>query len=234
MGYAGTVGSGRVCAGKLAMKIKKRLLVTGNMRSGTTWMTHALRAVDIDCQHECMGEDGTVSWFFAIDAKRYPFNPNNTPKGRTAHVGEGRRRDYKFEHIVHLVRDPIKVIGSMVAIMPTAEQVWLAENGVISANIDRKTPKLLRMMQAWYAINRQVEKDCTYRARLEDVVTSEGWEELMSEFTEDVPLLPLVPVKNSSRGIFKAKKITFGQMAEQDYTLAKNIASMARKYGYKY
>lgn len=219
------------------MKITKRLLVTGNMRSGTTWMTHALRSIDIDCQHECMGEDGTVSWFFAIDASRYPFNPNNTPKGRTAHVGEGRRSDYRFARTIQLVRHPLKVIGSMVKIMPIAEQVWLAENSIITASIDRKVPKMLRMMQAWYRINKLVEKDADHRIRLEDVTNPDGWNLLLYYIgyrTLKHPLEPLpdIPVKNASRGVFKAKTITYADMAAVDNRLTKNIERMAQDYGY--
>jgi len=217
----------------MTAKKKKKLLVTGNMRCGTTWMTHALRAVGLDCQHECMGEDGTVSWFFAIDAPSYPFNPRNTPKGRTAHVGEGRRSDYRFEHVVHLVRDPLKTLGSMMKIMPRKEQEWLDDNGMLDMGAE---PKLLRMMQAWYLINTEVEAIATYRIRLEDVTnrSKNDWDKFMREIDWPSKGVPSVPVKNASRGIFKATRLIWHDLHELDPVLADKIAEMARRYGYAY
>jgi hypothetical protein len=218
-------------------KKKVELLVTGNMRCGTTWLTHALRHIGMDVMHECLGRDGTVSWFFSIDHPWYPQHPNNTPRGRTAHTGEGRRSDYKFEHVVHLVREPLKTLGSMQSIMQRSEQAWLMEAGIIPQDLEG--PKLLRMMHAWYNINARVEKDADLRIRLEDMQPRRdvGWGNLMRLLRKQGRPLggtprPSIPVKNASRGIFKAKKVTWKQMAELDGTLAANIEKMADRYGY--
>jgi len=213
-------------------KIYKRLLVTGTMRVGTTWMTKALWANDIDCQHECMGEDGSVSWFFSIDAPSYPYNPHNAPARRTAHVGEGRRNDYEFGTVVHLIRDPLKTIGSMVSIMTTHEQQWLVDNGVIES-MECK-PKLLRMMQAWYNQNTEVETIADMRFRLEDLVKKqELWDKLGRSMKTKLTL-PDIGVRNASRGIFKARIFVAQDLVNADKTLANNIFKKARRYGYDY
>jgi hypothetical protein len=213
-------------------KKHRLLLVTGNMRCGTTWLTHALRSIELDVMHECLGADGTVSWFFAVDHPWYPQHPNNTPRGRTAHTGEGRRRDYRFDHVVHLVREPLKTLGSMQSIMQRSEQTWLTEAGFIPEDLEG--PKILRMMHVWYNINRSVEKEADLRIRLENLQPRNdvGWGNLMRELKFGSTPLPRIPVKNASRGIFKAKKVTWKQMSELDEKLTRSIQSMAVRYGY--
>lgn len=206
----------------------KELLVVGNMRCGTTWLTHALRHIGMDVMHECFGEDGSVSWFFTLDHHWYPAHPNNTPRGRTAHIGEGRRSDYQFDHVVHLVRDPLKTIGSMCSIMQKVEQEWLAEIGIV--DMEAK-PKLLRMMQAWDGINQKAEYS-DMRISLEAMETKD-WARLMKLLGRKDPY-PDIPVKNASRGIFKAKQVTFQQMRDLDPKLTQAILKRARRYGYKY
>ena len=63
--------------------IHKRLLVTGTMRVGTTWMAKALMLNGLDCPHERLGAYGCVSWFYFTDAPNYP--------SATAHKHDGRR-----------------------------------------------------------------------------------------------------------------------------------------------
>jgi hypothetical protein len=210
------------------VKTRKQLLVTGTMRVGTKWTMHALRANGVDVRHEGFGEDGTVSWFFSIDAPS-PYNLPTAPGRSTrAHVGEGQRSDYEFETIIHLVRNPLKVIGSMVTAMLTCEQQWLMQNGMIE---DTK-PKLLRMMQAWNNINAEIEKIADYRVRLEDWTTEQRlWDKLGRRMKRKL-VLPAIPVKNASRGIFKAKIVTVEDLVRQDVLLTKNIIKRARKYGY--
>lgn len=212
------------------MKIKRELLVTGNMRTGTTWLTHALQCIGMDVMHECLGSDGSVSWPFALDWHWYCERPNNAPKNRTHHIGEGRRSDYSFKHVVHLVRDPIKTIGSMVSIMPTIEQNWLAEQGIIDMEA---RPKLLRMMQAWHAINARVEAQTDFRIKLERMQPDDDrdWRRLMKLLDRRDPL-PTLPPKNTSRGIFKAKTITWDDLLDTDQRLAGAIMKMGKRYGY--
>src|SRR5210317_297718 len=99
-------------------KIRKNLLVIGSGRCGTTWLSQTLQAAGFDVKHECVGDHGTVSLFFQVDADWYPFVPWVAKEpGRVAHVGE-RRSDFVFDHVVHLVRHPLEVAASMQSIIP--------------------------------------------------------------------------------------------------------------------
>jgi len=85
---------------------RRRLLVTGCGRSGTLYASRVLQAVGLDVRHEMpvppngvVGEDGIASWYMAVGDPRPPYGPS------AAH--------YEFGLVVHLVRDPLKVIPSV-------------------------------------------------------------------------------------------------------------------------
>jgi hypothetical protein len=107
-------------------QFKLPLLVTGNGRSGTTWLAKTFQKAGIDCPHEHCGEQGTVSWYFYRDSDWHPYHVSHRPVGRVIHVGE-RRGDFNFDNVVHLVRHPLKVIGSMSRVMSMTDHQYVAE-----------------------------------------------------------------------------------------------------------
>lgn len=97
--------------------IRKRLLVTGCPRSGTTYISQLLGMLNIDCAHERMGADGTVSSFFNVEDEVVDYI---VPDAYEAPFSE-----HEFERIVLLVREPWACIHSMRANLPMATWDWL-------------------------------------------------------------------------------------------------------------
>lgn len=213
----------------MAKKISKPLLVTGNARSGTTWTRNALKSIGLDIEHEAMGADGTVSWFFAMDHDWYPYLPHESPKGRVAHQEDGRRRNYVFDHVVHIVRNPPHTIGSMTSIISATSQQWASE--VIGFDIDMK-PKMLRMMHIWNGINSQIEKDgFDLRVNIERM-EDRDWPKLMKLIGRKGTPYPVLKARNASSGYRKARECSWEIMEALDKKLTKEIYKKAKRYGY--
>lgn len=213
------------------MSRRKRLLrIVGNSRSGTTWLSRVLRAEGLDVRHEICGKDGTVSCFFFVDWDWYPLSPSTPPKGLIAHQTE-RLSDYRFEHTWHVVRHPLRTIGSIWSTMGTQHQLWLEDIGLLPGDLK---PKLLKSMYAWHRVNLHCERIADWTFRLEDAVRGqEVWRHMMHTLGRETTRRPRIPVTNRSRGIFAAKKVTWSTMRRLDPDLASQIQGMAEHYGYR-
>jgi hypothetical protein len=204
-----------------------RVRVIGNSRSGTAWFTKVLKAAGLDVGHEFVGPDGTVSCYFFIDTPRYPVSPTTSPVGKVAHVGE-QYSDYQFDVTLHIVRNPLKCIGSIWSTMQTQHQLWLEEFKVIPEGLK---PKFMKSMFTWLAVNKLCEKEADFRFQLEEV--SAKWPKICKLLGLPKQRLPRIPVTNKSRGIFLAKSITWRDMQKMAPAKCAEIARMARRYGYK-
>jgi len=204
--------------------------VIGNSRSGTTWLTRVLRELGKDVGHEYVRKDGTVSCFFFIDCEWYPYNSEPFSRGLIAHVNQ-RLSDYRFEHTVHLVRHPLKAISSIAKTAGTEHQLWLEEHKIVPKGLK---PKLLMAMHIWEGVERACRRRTRHLFKLEELVKGElEWRRFCK--TVDLPKvkLPPIPVTNASRGIFKAKKISWTDLYVLDAKLAERIEEIAIAfYGY--
>lgn len=211
-------------------KQRCKVLVTGNARSGTTWFCKVLRKAGLDVRHEYMGSDGTVSCFFFKRTPRYPFTPSAPPAGKISHQGE-RHEDYKFDVKIHLVRNPLKSIGSIWGTMFTAYWDWHEEFKVIPKDLK---PKFRKSMHAWHNVNLGCEKICKHRIRLEDISKGKGWKDICKWLNLPEQPMPVVPAMNKSHphGMFPARKVTWKDMRKCDTEMAAKIAKMAIRYGY--
>ena len=80
-----------------------KLLVTGCGRSGTTYTSALLQAMDLDIPHEAVGKDGAASWKQIVS-------------GTFVYLGKNRSVTIDgsgFDRIIHQVRHPLKLITSM-------------------------------------------------------------------------------------------------------------------------
>lgn len=219
--------------GKLdAHRFRLPLLVTGNGRSGTTWLARTFKAAGIECPHEHCGQHGTVSWYFFADSNWHPYHVSHAPKGRVIHIGE-RRSDFRFEYVVHLIRDPLKVIGSMTRVMSMTDHWYAVDNRAYDAELymNKQASRLLKTMHMAYGIWSRVLGNCDMTIRLEDV--PEKWPHLMMMLGQDRKLpMPELPPSNKSSGIYKAKVVTYSMLEKEDYRLAKHIARIANRFDY--
>ena len=133
-----------------------KVLVTGCPRSGTTFVSRLLcTKYGLDMPHEKMGEHGTVSYAFAVDAEEYLW----------CHEGE-RRRDFDFDLIFHLVRDPLACIGSLTVMMHMLSPFFEAHLGEL-----RGASEIQQCADVWIRWNKLVERQAHFRVRVEDIPT---------------------------------------------------------------
>jgi hypothetical protein len=171
-----------------------------------------------------------VSWYFFTDSAWHPYHVSHAPKGRVIHIGE-RKSDFRFEYVVHLIRDPLKVIGSMSRVMSLTDHAYAIDNGVYDIVGDSKVSRLFRTMYMAHGIWQRVLGNCDMTIRLEDV--HKKWPQLMTMLGEDRKLpMPILPPTNKSSGIYKANVVFYDDLIKEDRLLARSIARIATRFGY--
>lgn len=219
---------------KSADRFKLPVLVTGAGRSGTTWFSRTLQAAGLDAPHECCGQHGTVSWYFWADNDWYPYQVWRKPEGRCVHVGE-RRSDFEFHSLIHMVRDPLKVIASTRAVMLTSDYAYAEATGAIPPDLQaptRKELKLLRTAHMVYNICIEVENQHPdLRLPLEQAPRK--WSQVMKLFGWD-PKTPMPELPPAHRGTgYRTPQLTsYPEIEKLDYKLSRSLRRMAKKFGY--
>lgn len=79
----------------------KPFLILGHPRSGTSYMATLFQIFGLDVLHEAIGKDGISSWGYVTwHLPPYRFDGHS-------------RLDFQFEHIIQVVRNPIKTVASV-------------------------------------------------------------------------------------------------------------------------
>lgn len=198
-----------------------RILITGNPRSGTKSMSRMLTELGFDVPHEAEGKDGVSSCFYI---KPMPKNVSYPREKSTAwrHPNE-RFNPTRFDTIIHLVRDPLDCIPSMVGVVGTGHQQWLDKMGIVSYGL---RPKLLWAMKAWLASNLCVEELVpTQRIHIEDVP---------KDWIEGFPRPHFLEHVNRSTGYCKRERTSWEELSKLDEETSLKIHRMAVRYGYRY
>lgn len=200
------------------------LLISGTGRSGTTSMSVALMKSGIDVRHEQVGSAGTSTHFFHSDSDWYPFFPWN--KG-AAHIGE-RKSDFVFEAQVHVVRDPLRCIGSMMTMFAGLDLEFLQDTGLIPMEVGMR-PKLHWCMHTYYAVNKAYQETADAVCKIED--TEKTWKCITKVLGSSISWPGIAPQRRGT-GYKTPKKLSYRDLENEDRILTRNISSMARKYGY--
>lgn len=199
-----------------------KVLITGSPRSGTKSMSISLRKMGIDMPHEKMGEDGTVSCFFFMNAEWYP----RGDYGPT-HVGDGVPSNYDWWLKIHLTRHPLKCIASMRSIVGKDHQQWFNQYHIVPDEYMK--PKLLLCMKAWYEQNYLMIKDKSMnRLMIEKVSTAK----LTKLFMRDMSDFKLVH-SHKATGYLTPKPLTWSMLKKVDPVLTVKIKMLSNKLGYK-
>jgi len=214
----------------MATRFKLPLLVTGNGRSGTKTTSMMLRKAGFDLPHERCGKLGTVSWYFFTDSDWHPYPKESSG---IVHLGE-RRSDFEFNRVVHLVRNPLKVIGSMWNGMTLTNHRFVADNAPelypMEVHLSRSS-RLLKTMFMSYAVWMKSIEQADFTVNIESIQAK--WPALMKALGADKNTeMPELVVSNKSRGIYKARIVTYDDMEREDARLSKRIAKLASKFGY--
>ncbi|HKJ89388.1 MAG TPA: hypothetical protein VKA48_12895 [Gammaproteobacteria bacterium] len=140
------------------MRERRHVLVTGAPRSGNHTASRYFRWQGRDVPLLQMGEDGSCSWLLFREHQvvhrpdwRYPV----------------RRRDYEFDRVLHLVRDPIKVIRSLSQMLcPGADLPHVHWRFMADLGVPLPQDRLGAALVLWTTVVAGVEADET--VRLED------------------------------------------------------------------
>lgn len=206
-------------------KQKKLVLVTGYCRSGTKTMSHFFKLCGLDVPHEYVGEHGTVSCLFHTDS---PYNIDKyVGGGHQAHENQ-RLRDYEFEHVIHLVRNPLLAIPDQAKVYSRSHIEWLDQVKIVPATVK---PRLLHAAIAWVTINQKVEQIADFRMQIEN--RSRAWPTLRKMLGIERKDEPVVKPMNNASGIFKSEPTTIAALKALSPDVGHEVMLLARKYGYR-
>lgn len=195
------------------LRTEVRCLITGCGRSGTRYIARLLSAAGLDIGHETMGKDGIASWLLAVDAGYAGYGP--------------LRRFFRFQTILHQIRDPLSVISSMQTTRIASWQ-YICRN--IPCSLDE--PLLLRCAKYWKYWNLKAESIATWRYRIEEI--DRIWGELCERLA--IPVNPAVLATtqrtiNTRAGAYQ--KIGWDDLMVLDKSLCLSIQEQAVRYGYE-
>ena len=202
---------GSVDAG--AVREERQLLITGCARSGTAYVARVLRDCGLDVGHEKDASFGLVSWPMTVDTPQRLWGP---PSGR-----------YRFKHIFHQVRHPLKTIASFHLANELSWRYVFKHIPEIKLN----DKMIVRCAKYWVYWNLKAEKRAEWTYRVEDM------EKALPEMSRrlGVPLDASV-LKNISKHYHQRPyhvhltwEILHRTLKEELYT---KVVRLAERYGY--
>lgn len=196
-------------------KISRFILITGSCYSGTEYTSKFLIASGLDIEHEYMNSQGCVSWLMTSRLKTTPWGPLSI--------------NYKFDHVFHQVRDPLKVIQSVYNFFPVDLWHWIYD---VVPEIKSSDSLIVRSAKYWYYWNTLAESQAEWTYRIEDFDSKykEMGERLGLGFDEDI--LRSIS-KNTNKKSGSTKAISWDFLKENlDSDLFEKICTLAEHYGY--
>lgn len=208
--------------------MEQRLLLTvATARSGTLYAARVWKAAGVDVQHEATGAAGCVSCFMAVD-ERPPLDKTAIHEN-AKHADGSTFAGYRWQHLFHQVRHPLKVIGSNATTMSKIDREWMAP----ILDLDPKMPKVLWCMHytlKWNQLCEARNPSFTYQLEHFDHV----WMRLLNMMR--LPQIPFPHHVNkrthASSGIRRAKQLTWDDLRKLDSKLTDALQAMALRYGY--
>src|SRR5262245_26173589 len=135
------------------------VLFTGCPRSGMAYISTVFQKCGLDVRHETPGGTGIASWLLTVPLDNVP------ARGKFyTHYVPGLNQ-YRFQHIFHQVRDPLKTISS---IAQDFRGSWQFISDLIP-EIDPYHHPLYNSVKFWYYWNLKAEKLAEYTYRVEDI-----------------------------------------------------------------
>jgi hypothetical protein len=198
-------------------RIRKTLLITGCARSGTNYITKALKKTGILIGHESVRRDGVSSWLMAVDAQQVP---------------EGDpRSDYKFDHVFHQVRHPLKAISSLYFTHLPGNPTWeyILEH---APEIQADDSHFVKCAKYWYYWNLKAEEEAEWTYRIEDI--DQLWDEFGQRIRKKINRKEVEAIPKDANSLGPREcDFTWADLKTQiDEDLYFNIQNLAEKYGY--
>ncbi len=193
-----------------------------------------------------MGKDGISSWLFGAESSTVPWGPSPSA--------------YRFDHVTHLVRDPLSAIPSIATFKRSA---WDYISRHIS--VDASDSLLVKSAKYWLYWNGMIERKADLRLRIEEMpgaLKSLGdriGEPLAIPAMDEIPrdlntrrygrLFSSLETRCLRFGLVRHSKtiqallsklpssyddITWADLKVLDHDLAKEVYEKALEYGYLY
>lgn len=188
-------------------------LILACPRSGTSYTNKVLLGHGLDFTHEqTHGADGAIGWQYVADGKY-------SDKA-------GHRSDRLWDVVLHQVRNPLDVIGSMAT---HSQQLW----DFIASEIDgfpRKDQPIKRRMRFWIEWNRRAEAMASYTYKVEDI----GYRGDTDRVLGNILGIEMCDTGHSRTTNTRRHAIlTMADLRRASKGMAKEIELLARRYGYK-
>ena len=188
-------------------------LILACPRSGTTYTNKVLRGHGLDFTHEqTHGADGAIGWQYVAE-------------GRYSDKA-GHRSDRLWDVVLHQVRNPLDVICSM---QSHSAQLW----DFIASEIDgfpRADQPIKRRMRFWLEWNRRAESMASYTYRVEDVGCGKATDKTLGDILG-------IEMRETGQSRTTNKrphaKMTMTDLRRASKGMAKEIETLAARYGYK-
>ncbi len=217
---------------------RKRLLITGCGRSGTLYATEVWRSLGLDIRHErpipphgSMGRDGVASWFMTVDDPNPPFGPSAA--------------GYKFDLVLHVVRDPLKVIASVAQFIlrkglssPKYIERYAPETRLNARErtLEPKQQFILRAARYWYHWNLLAQAKADKIVQVEQLIPAlPGLCELLGVAFRS-GLADRISKHTNARWQYVREDpwiVEWTDIETLDPNLCKNIFCLAASYGYQ-
>lgn len=183
-------------------------LITGAGRSGTKYMSTALKMCGMDMPHERLGKDGIVSSFYCFDTSYYP---GKHPVPRP-----------DFDLILHQVREPLASIAS---IQTGHSWKWTCQ----FLPVDEGAPLLTKCAYNWLVFNVGAERQARHTYRIEAL--EDEWPILQEIIGFDAPYST---VADLSRTIHSREHddVTWRDVKRAAPEIYDSIREAGRRYGY--
>ncbi len=197
------------------------LLITGCARCGTTYISQVLNKCGLDVPHEKMGAHGTVNWIMAVPADYTPMAYD------FRYCCAPGLNHYRFQHIFHQVRDPLKSISSIAVDL---DPIWDFVGGYIQ-EVDMAHPTIINAARYWYYWNLKAEKIAEWTYRIEDI--DHVWKEFCRRLGYPLDKSNLKRVQRNTNSGKVSHRVTWKALKRMlEPELYNNIVKMARRYGY--
>ena len=207
------------------MNLEREILITGCGSSGTTYISRLLQINGLDSSHDSgYGSDAIVT---------------NACNGNEVYIYEFEKfgiKEYvkfkvnimEFKKIIHLVRNPLETIPSVLAKWRSWGGIWLHVRENLEELDEPNKISIRNAMAYWFYWNKKIQAVANIRYRFEDLL--EDPSSLFQYIDFDYSAKMDNKIKLSSAK--KKRKITFKDLQNKDFELAVKIKELAKEYGY--
>ena len=216
----------------------RKIMVVGCGRSGTLYMSKVFAAMGLDVKHEKLGKDGISSWFHSFGNRQKMLIQNQMKEDERIYI--------------HLIRNPIAVINSMVRVSQLKRRRALQYfKDLCPDDTEGIYDDYSLAMFYWVFWNRMIEKrgaGVDIRIKVEDVIQRESYQKLCDVIGHKYDFANLLKIRGISDKTHEIKGSDFNNILKEqpdlkytknfddlvniNYGLAKKVMYLSNEYGY--